>query len=204
MGHSSPSWSLPHGPTCRVLGQLWPQTAEPMAFLTSSLPEPSGIQSGSWAPELTPGSKVRRAGLRGAKGPCSDHLGAQGALSFPSHTAHPISQQDRLTCQMSAARAAHPDSQYFCPVVSLDRSMGPLQGEPQPRAYCMGSEVQMALQDVAARTDVGELTQICGLLPWLVHWICVEEPGQLPVTVGGRLALSLSSTSPSPQEPRQG
>lgn len=43
--------------------------------------------------------------------------------------------------------------------------MGPLQGSPSPRAYCMGSEVQMALQDVAARTDVGELTQTSRLLP---------------------------------------
>lgn len=157
MGHSSPStlvpatWTHLQGFEAVVASN----NQDPWPFLPPPLLNHL-VSSGSWAPELTPGSKVRRAGLRGAKGPCSDHLGGSGCtrLSQPHRSPHQPTGQTDLS-DVSGSELLIPDSSISVLSSPWTGAWVHCRGSPSPRAYCMGSEVQMALQDVAARTDVG-------------------------------------------------
>lgn len=82
LGHSGPSTLVPATWT-HLQGfeaVLASNNQDPRLFLPPPFLDHLLVSSGSRAPEMTPGSKVRRAGLRGTRGPCSTsgHLGGSG------------------------------------------------------------------------------------------------------------------------------
>ena len=95
LGHSSTSTLVPATWT-HLQGfeaVLASNNQDPWPFLPAPFLDHLLVSSGSQAPEMTPGSNVRRAGLRGARGPCSTS-GPQG-LSQPHHSPHqPTGQTD--------------------------------------------------------------------------------------------------------------
>lgn len=160
MGHSSPSTLVPATRT-HLQGSeavVASTNQDPRPFLLPPVLNHLLVPSGSRAPELTPGSKVRRTGLRGARGPCStsDHLGGSGCtqLSQP-HCSPPQPTGQTDLSDVSGSELLIPDSSVSLLSSPWTGAWVHCRGSPSPRAYCVGSEVQTALQDVAARMGVG-------------------------------------------------
>lgn len=136
LGHSSPS-TLVRATRTHLQGfeaVLASNNQDPQPFLPPPFLDHLLVSSGSQAPEMTPGSNIRRAGLRGARGPCSTsgHLGGSGCtrLSQPHHSPHQPTGQTDLS-DVSSSELLIPDSSVPVTVVSLDRRIGPLLREPR-------------------------------------------------------------------------
>ena len=180
-----PLWSLPapNGPTCRVLRrQPWPFLPPP------GLDHPL-VPNGSRGPDLIPGSRVRRAGVGGSRGPCSTsgHLWGSGRtrLSQPHRSPHrPIGQADPL--DVSSSELHFPRCRHLSPSSPWTGHMRPLlRRAPARGVRCVGSAAATAPQDADGRTSVGGARPDTQSAPsgWFAK--CTRRsPRQDPVRVG--------------------